>query len=92
MQKEKYLELKYFCLQYKQKKSKCNDNTSEGRKALIEVKLIEQIAFEIYPEIASYIIESVATGKSWSQLNVPCGRRQFYEARNKFFNALSKIK
>lgn len=92
MQKERYLELKYYCLQYKQKKNDIDTSTAKGRKALIDVRLIEQTAKQIYPEIADYIIESVTTGKSWSQLNVPCGRRQFYEARNKFFNVLSQIK
>lgn len=92
MQKEKYLELKYFCLQYKDKKREANINSSKGRKAAYEVALIEQLARNTNSEIWTYIVESVSTGKSWEQLNAPCGRRQFYAARNRFFDALSKLK
>ena len=92
MQKEQYLELKYFCLQYSKKKAEANTSTAKGRRALIDITLIEQIAEYVYPEVADYIVESVTTGKSWEQLNVPCGRRQFYNARNRFFNLLSKMK
>ena len=92
MSKERIKELEYFCLQYREKSKLSNLNTLEGRKAKIDVILIDNIAAVVYPKIKDYIIENVTTGKTWEQLNPPCGRRQFYEARKEFFDMLSKYR
>lgn len=92
MSKERYKELEYFCLQYNDKKKIKDMNTPSGRKAKMDIYIIESVAATVYPEIKNYIIESVSTGKTWEQLNPPCGRRQFYNARKKFFNVLSENK
>ena len=57
-----------------------------------DVALIEQTAIEADAEIYQYIISNVADGVPWEYLGVPGGRRQFYEARRKFFYLLSRKK
>ena len=50
------------------------------------IKLMETAAFEVDPVIGKYIIKNVAQGLPYEYLGaVPCGRRQFYEYRRKFF-------
>lgn len=92
LSKEKYLELKYFCRQYNRKKAMQNNNTAEGRKAKIDVLLMKKIAADVAPGLDKYLIENIATGKAWRQINAPCGERQFYEARKKFFEKLSEVR
>lgn len=92
LSEERYKELKYFCLQYKDKKSIANINNAAGRKAKADIYMIEHTAAVIYPEISKYLVESVSTGKTWEQISPPCGRRQFYNARRRFFYLLSEYK
>lgn len=87
--KERQKELEYFCLQYNEKIRLSNSNTPEGRKAKVDVAIIDNIASLVYPEIKNYLVENVSTGKTWEQMHPPCGRRQFYEARKNFFYILS---
>lgn len=72
---------------------KIGDSTGSLAIKRVELKkkceTIEQAAAEANSFIAKWIIESVTTGIAYSYLNVPCGRRQFYEARKKFFFLLS---
>lgn len=55
-----------------------------------DIKLIEQTALEADSEIYEYIIRNVADGTPYEWLDVPKGRRQFYESRRYFFYLLSK--
>ena len=52
--------------------------------------MIEQSAVETDPEISPYIIKNVTQGILYEYMDIPCGRRQFYQARRKFFYILSK--
>lgn len=53
------------------------------------VELIEATANAVDPIIGKFIIENVANGTPYEYLgNPPCGRRQFYEYRRKFFYLL----
>lgn len=91
--KERYLELKYFCQQYSQKKREALCNTSSGRKAKMDVLLIEQLAADVDKPLSEYIIKHVTTGTPYEKLiGCPCGRRQFYNKRNEFYTRLSKVK
>lgn len=92
LSKERYKELEYFCLQYNYKKQIKNKDSAEGRKARIDIGIINHVATIVSSELAKYIVENVSTGKSWEQIAPPCGRRQFYFLRRKFFYLLSKIK
>lgn len=112
--KWKYRELKYFCLQYNEKKQKAQDiiglhgmiNNGMPKSTLVnlpvenqalkltslddDIKLIEQTALEAAPDICQCIIKSVTEGITYEYMAVPCGRKQFYEARRKFFYLLSQ--
>ena len=103
--RDKYNELKYFCLQYWQKKQEIDRNygidgfsqdgmprgTSSSnpteKKALRiaqlkrDTELIEQTA---------WILKNVTSGVPYEYMDVPMGRRKFYEARRYFFFLLAQ--
>lgn len=116
--RDKYNELKYFCLQYWQKKQEIDRNygidgfsqdgmprgTSRGtsssnpteKKALRiaqlkrDTELIEQTAMEADAEIYPWILKNVTSGVPYEYMDVPMGRRKFYEARRYFFFLLAQ--
>ena len=112
--RDKYNELKYFCLQYWQKKQKIDRNygidgfsqdgmprgTSSSnpteKKALRiaqlkrDTELIEQTAMEADAEIHPWILKNVTSGVPYEYMDVPMGRRKFYEARRYFFFLLAQ--
>lgn len=88
--KYKYRELKNFCLQYREKQ---RQKGSRAKQAEEDICLIEQTAAETSASLCSYIIANVADGIPYENMNnPPCGRRQFYELRRKFFYLLSQKK
>lgn len=110
----KYNELKYFCMQYEEKKREIHNSyglgavVSDGmpkgnmpgnpteraaiRNAMLQndVELIEQTALEADSAIYQWLMKNVTEGIPYEWLNVPTGRRQFYEARRYFFYLLSQ--
>lgn len=87
LNKYRYHELKYLCLQYKD----ITRQAKEGKEAAVQkYKAITLAAVEAREDISKYIIEAVTEGKKWEQLEVPCGRRQFYNARRRFYWLLDK--
>ncbi len=52
--------------------------------------LVEQTTIETSPELYQYILENVTQGTRYEYMSLPCGRRQFYELRRKFFFLLSQ--
>lgn len=62
----------------------------ENEKYIHAVRIIEESAREASPELAPFILRAVTNGTSYEYMDVPAGRRQFYEARRKFFFELSK--
>jgi len=97
--RERYLELKYFCLQYSNKKKEILDFEWQGKNILDtgkrdklekEIELIEDCAKIVGVEIMEYILKSVTKDISYEVLFVPCGRRQFYEIKRKFFKLLDE--
>ena len=110
----KYNELKYFCMQYEEKKRELhkgyglnaivNDglpkgnlpgNPGEGqaiRNAVLQadVDLIEHTAMEAGADVYQWLIKNVTEGVPYEWLNVPSGRRQFYETRRYFFFLLAQ--
>ena len=106
----RYNELKYFCMQYYEKKqSKLahayslpaikSDGQPRGNfvgnptesqaidnlKLQKEIELIEQTAKEADEEISRWLLMNVTEGIAYEYLDVPKGRRQFYESRKYFF-------
>lgn len=55
-----------------------------------DIELIEQTAMEAGSDIYQWLIKNVTGGIPYEWLNVPAGRRQFYEARRYFFYLLSQ--
>lgn len=114
--REKYNELKYFCLQYWQKKrdlhnsyglgALVNDGMPRGsdcgnptervavRNDILrkDTELIEQTALEADSEMYQWILQNVTLGVAYEYMNVPVGRRQFYESRRYFFYLLAQKK
>lgn len=110
----KYNELKYFCMQYEEKKRELNSSYGLGavindgmphgsvagnpveqraiRNVMLrrDIELIEQTAIEADPSIYKYILENVSEGNPYEYMDVPAGRRQFYEARRYFFYLLAQ--
>lgn len=84
-----YREMVYFCLQYPEKKSvinsSINDDSDYINKLKSDVFDIEEAAKKTDSYLANYIIKNIAKGIPYEHLNVPCGRRQFYEKRKQFF-------
>ena len=112
--REKYNELKYFCIQYDEKKQKLQDayglkaTVNDGmpksnlsgdstaqeavRNAMMQedIQLIEETARKASPEIYKWILRNVTEGTPYEWMNVPVGRRQFYEYRRYFFYLLAQ--
>ena len=66
------------------------ENAAERAVALSrDIDLIEATAREAAPELYEAIMQNVTQGVRYEYLAVPCGRRQFYEARRKFFYLLA---
>ena len=110
----KYNELKYFCMQYHEKKQKLendygfkatvNDGMPKGntsgdstaqeavRNAMLwdDIRLIEETARKAAPEIHKWILKNVTEGTPYEWMDVPVGRRQFYEYRRYFFYLLAQ--
>ena len=110
----KYNELKYFCMQYGEKKRELdgsygisavvNDGMPKGnlsgkpteqtavRNVMLQkdVALIEWAADEAGDNIQRWLIKNVTEGIPYEWMDVPCGRRQFYEMRRYFFYLLAQ--
>lgn len=59
---------------------------------LHDCEMIEQAAIAASAELYPYILRNVTRSEGITTLNPPCGRRQFYEARRRFFFLLRNAK
>mgnify|MGYP004729514335 FL=1 len=94
---KKYNELRYFCLQYGDKRRELERIHGAGGKEIPrvrqikeEIELIEQTALEADPELYKWTLKSVTEGIPYENMDVPAGRRQFYETRRYFFFLLAQ--
>ena len=109
-----YNELKYFCMQYGEKRRELEkgygvreviaDGMPKGnvlgnptaqeaiKKATLQndIDLIEKTVHEAAETLYPWILKNVTEGVPYEWLNVPCGRRQFYERRRYFFYLLAQ--
>ncbi len=78
------------------KGSGVSDPTFEAADRIIKIKkdieMIESAARETDSILYKYIIKNVSEGTAFEILNVPCGRRQFYDKRKIFFSKLYRKK
>lgn len=82
---ERYRELTYACRQYEQYKQ-WTDGRGEARRAAID-----EAARKAGDGLRRWILRNVVDGTPWEEMPVPCGRRQFYAARRRFFSELDKM-
>lgn len=82
---ERYGELRYVCLQYEQYRIR------KGAKALRRMRAIDEALDTLNPVIAECVRKNVTLGIRFEYMPVPCGRRQFFEARREFFRALDRL-
>lgn len=79
---------------YMRREGKKEDRTAEPGKRLEKLRweneLIEQAAIEVDSELYQYLIQNVTEGVPYESMEIPCGRRQFYEKRQCFFKLLSE--
>ena len=55
-----------------------------------DVEVIEQTAIQTDADLYPYILKNVTEGIAYEYMDIPCGRRAFYEMRKLFFYYLSK--
>lgn len=79
--KNEYLELKYFCLRYLDLKTPDADLIDRALELTTDNEVIR-----------GYLRRAVTENVPYERLDVPMGRRQFYELRRKFFYILSELK
>ena len=66
---------------------------AERREQLLnDVRMIERAATIADSELAPWILRAVTTRDGVALIDPPCGRRQFINARRKFFFVLSELK
>lgn len=103
MDKNRYGELNHFCMQYREKRkrllaiSRRIEQGFEQDSAVLEALLrdcrdMEAAAVQATPDecMAGHILRYVSAKDKPYLDTIPCGRRQFYEMRRKFFQALDK--
>ena len=112
--KMRYRELKYFCLQYPEKKrqvsslaglnammyddmpkgGQLSDPTVQGaariESIMDDIRVIDETAAEAAPGMTQALIKNVTENIPYEYMPVPAGKRQFFEARRKFFYLLSQ--
>lgn len=74
----------------KSDKSLTESQAMRNEKYIQEIRMIEDAAREADGELYPFILKAVTSGTSYDYMDVPAGRRKFYEARRKFFYILSK--
>lgn len=90
-------ELKYYCLQYNDKLSYINQHPHDP-KSEEYIRDIDNIETALHMVTDSGTYEPLKicltiSGMSYERLgNVPMGRRQFYDLRRRFFEALHQIR
>lgn len=97
--KNKKLELKAFCRQYDEKKSKIKNDHPYKEKYLEDCRIIEEAAIKTNPAIWKYIIKSATQGVPYETVEydseygkIPVCRKDFYGIMREFYYELEKIK
>jgi len=77
-------------------KNGISDTTFDNAERIIrlkrDVEIIEQAAKDTDEVLYKYILRNVTEGIGFEVLNIPCGRRQFYDKRKVFFYKLYRLK
>ena len=57
-----------------------------------DIELIEQTAIEADAEIYQWLLKAITQKMRWEDMDIPMGRRRFYETRRYFFYLLAQKK
>lgn len=97
--KNRYYELKYFCLQYNEWKDICNalDEYSTAKALYLEqMSMVEEAAKKADELLFDFIMKAVTQGITYTELytqyNIPCSRGTYYDRYRRFFWLLNQIK
>ena len=90
MDENRYCELKYLARQYDSFHRILPDQARMQRNAH-KAAQIEAAARAASEDLYPWIMEAVTKGKAFEQMQVPCGRVQFYRARTRFFEMLNML-
>ena len=67
-------------------------HNDKAKKLSRDIHLIEKTAQEAVGELFPFLLKNVTEDISYEHMGVPCGRRQFYFMRRKFFCLLNQKK
>ena len=84
--RERYQELLHFSRQYLEIKQRGDADRHAWR-----VPVIEEAARAAREDLFPYLLENVTTGRTYEQMNPPCGRNLFFEARKRYFVELDRL-
>lgn len=102
--KERYYELKHFCLQYKDYKKHIAEGESfkgKDKTATIAVNnvfyghyidIIDECCNKAGEDIYIWLHKAVTEGKSYATLNPPCSKEYFYLRYRAFYYLLDKVR
>lgn len=95
--KNRYYELKHFCLQYPEwKRSYPRLDTDEKLEVLNKIELLETISKELDLYLGKYILKGVTEGLNYETINarsiIPCGRSMYYQLYRRFFKMLDEVR
>lgn len=81
---ERYMELKYICLQY------AHDRRSESIQKRERAAAVEEAAKAADYALAPFIMRNVTERRRYEEMQVPSGINQFFRARRRFFVELDR--
>lgn len=90
MDENRYCELKYLARQYDSLHRILPDQARMQRNAH-KVAQIEAAARAASDDLYPWVMEAVTKGKTFEQMQVPCGRSQFHKVRELFFKTLDTL-
>lgn len=82
---ERFMELKYVCLQYAANKA------SKDERRRNKASAVEMAAQAASPALAKYIVRNVTERTRFEEMPVPAGINQFFRARRQFFVYLDEL-
>lgn len=108
VEKYRYQELRYFCLQYPTWKRAANrllndhlkvhsddpvcEIASRRENYLSKMKLVETTCIKMDPKLWPWLLLAVSHGVRYERLDIPCSKEEFVQLYRKFFWTLDQDK
>lgn len=84
--RERYQELVHFSRQYLEIRQRGGADWRAWR-----VPVIEEAARAAQEDLFVYLLENVTSGRTYEQMQPPCGRNMFFAARKRYFIELDRL-